>query len=467
MTKTKPASIAQQIAVYAASLSYADLSAHAVKTVKQRVLDSLACALGAYDAQPVVAGRRYARTVPVNRATLIGTAERTTADTAAFVNGTMVRYLDYNDGYIGKELGHPSDNIPACLAVAEAEGKSGQDLILAIVLGYEVQCRLQDAARLYSLGWDHVNYVLISVAVAAGKLMGLSADQLTQAINMAAGGHVALRQVRAGELSGWKGCSAANAARNAIVCAALAREGLTGPSPIFEGEMGFIKQLSLDMNFDITRFATAENPDYAITHTLTKLLPTQGEIQTAVWAALKLRPQIADLDAVKSIHVETTNAAYRITARDAEKWRPRTRETADHSLPFTVARAFLDGGITMDSYSDESLRDNRIIPLMDKITAAEDPALTATFPRHIANRVTVTLKSGEVLTEQVDTARGGMDTPMTDEDFEAKFDDVAQKYLSNAQAGRVRAFVWQLDGQGDFTALFDALRVNRPAAPDA
>ena len=121
----------------------------------------------------------------------------------------------------------------------------------------------------------------------------------------------------------------------------------------------------------------------------------------------------------------------------------------------------------MDSYSDENLRDSRAAVLMDKITAAEDPALTATFPRHIANRVTVTLADGQVLVEQVDTARGGMGTPMTDEDFEGKFDDVAQKYLSDAQAGRVRAFVWQLDGQGDFTALFDALCVNRPAASDA
>jgi 2-methylcitrate dehydratase len=454
--------IAQEIGNYAAALSYTDLSDHAVATAKQRLLDSLACALGAFDAAPVQAARGYARTIPVARATLLGTNEQSTPDLAAFVNGTMVRYLDYNDGYIGKELGHPSDNIPACLAVAEAEGKSGRNLILAIVLAYEIQCRLQDAGRLYSLGWDHVNYVLVSVAVAAGKLLGLTAAQLTQAINMALGAHVTLRQVRAGELSSWKGCSAANAARNAITCAYLAREGMTGPSPVFEGEMGFIKQLSVDLDFDISRFGGSKGADYAITRTLTKLLPTQGEIQTAVWAALKLRPHISDLDAIKSIHVDTTAAAYRITASDAEKWRPRTRETADHSLPFTLARALLDGEVTMGTYSDAMIHDDGAHVLMDKITAAEDPALTAMFPRAIANRVRVTLHDGRVLSEQVNTALGNWDMPMQNGDFETKFTNAARKWLSAGQIARVCDFVWHLDRQNNFSTLFSALLVGDP-----
>ncbi len=456
--------IAQEISHYAITLSYEDLSDGAITAAKQRLLDSLACALGALDAAPVLAARRYARTVPVSRATLIGTAEQSTPDLAAFVNGTMVRYLDYNDGYIGKELGHPSDNIPACLAVAEAEDKSGRDLILAIVLAYEVQCRLQDSGRLYSLGWDHVNYVLASVAVAAGKLLGLTETELTQAINMALGAHITLRQVRAGELSAWKGCSAANAARNAITCAYLAREGMTGPSPIFEGEMGFIKQLGIDLDFDITKFGATKDADYAITHTLTKLLPTQGEIQTAVWAALKLRPQIPDLAAIKSIHVDTTAAAYRITASHKEKWRPHTRETADHSLPYTLAWALMDGEVTMDTYSAIKLRDHSAHVLMDKITAAEDPALTAMFPRAIANRVTITLDDGTVLSEQVDTALGNWDMPMQNADFETKFTGAAHKWLDAGQIALVCDFVWQLERQDDFRALFDALLVGQAAS---
>ncbi|MBL4826321.1 MAG: MmgE/PrpD family protein [Spongiibacteraceae bacterium] len=450
--------IAEEISAYAASLAYRDFDQLTIDTVKKRVVDSLACALGSLNSTPITALQNFAKTVPVHQSTIIGSSRKTTPDIAALVNGSMVRYLDYNDGYIGKELGHPSDNIPACLAVAEAEGKTGPDLILAIVLAYEIQCRLQDAACLYKLGWDHANYVLISSTIGAGKLMGLDQHQLTQALNIAINGHISLRQARAGELSMWKGCSAANAARNGVFSAMLARQGLTGPSPIFEGEMGFIKQISNSLELDTATFGSKGNGDFAIKRSLTKLLPTQGEIQTAVWAGLKLRKRISNIEQIKSIHVATTHAAYRITASDPEKWRPKTRETADHSLPFTLARALLDGEITPNSYADKKLEDPAAISLMAKISASEDPALTDMFPQYIANRVTITLTSGEVLEEQVNTARGGRpDLPMSNEDFEHKFKQATKPHINLKNQQTAIDFVWKLDEKTHFGTLFKAL----------
>src|SRR5207237_7584565 len=121
-------------------------------------IDSLGCALGAWKAEPC----RIARTVAAayratsSGATLLGMTHRTPPDWAAFANGCLVRYLDYNDTYLSKEPAHPSDNIPAALAVAEAWGASGKDFITAIVIAYEIQCRLCDASSVRARGWDHV-----------------------------------------------------------------------------------------------------------------------------------------------------------------------------------------------------------------------------------------------------------------------------------------------------------------------
>lgn len=449
--------IAEQIADYAHSLDGGRLPPLVVHRVKQRMVDSLACALGAYGSVPARAATAMAAMVPVPAAGVLGTRLRTTPDIAAFANGTLVRYLDYNDGYMSRDPGHPSDNIPACLAVAEAEGAPGQELVAAIVLAYEVQMRLQDAAGLNRRGWDHVNYILVSMAAAASRLMKLDRRQTVQAINMALNGHIAMRQVRSGELSAWKGCSAANAARNAIFCAGLARHGMDGPSPIFEGKMGFIRQVCGEMDFDISRFGTAGNGDFRILKSLTKSFPTNGELHTAVFAAIDLRALLGNLDEVETIHIDTTDIGYRILASDPQKWRPATRETADHSLPYTVARALLDGDITLASYDPAMIADPRAAALMDRTTVAEDPAMTALFPAHLPNRVTVTMRSGQVFRREVVSGPGSVETPMTDADFDVKFRRMADGRIDRQQQDRALDFVMGLEHQTGYAALFDAM----------
>jgi 2-methylcitrate dehydratase len=452
--------LARRLARYACTLSIEALPEAVIACVRQRFVDSLACILGAYGAKPVEAAIAVAAQVPQPAAGVFGTELRTTPELAAFANGIMVRFLDYNDGYMGLEPGHPSDSIPACLALAEAEGAPGSELIVAIVIAYEIQMRLQDAASLNKRGWDHVNYINVAMAAAAARLMRLDEEQAEQAINIALSAHLAMRQVRSGSLSDWKGCSAANAARNAIFAANLARHGMTGPAPVFEGDMGFFRQVTGEFSLDVERFGNRDNGDFSILRSLTKTFPTNGELHTAVWAGIDLRSRIADLGRIASIHIETSEFNRRVLA-DPQKWRPRTRETADHSLPYNVARALLDGDITLDSYAPEQIADPRAIALMSRTTVSEDPALTRIFPRHLANRVSVTLATGERLSSEMISGPGSLETPMRDEDFERKFRRMAQPHIDRRAQDRVLEWVASLERQGDYAALFAAMSVSR------
>src|SRR5437867_229617 len=223
--------LAERLAEYAVGLRFDKLPAAVVHEAKRRVIDSVGCALSAWEAEPCVIARRVASQFSSERgATLWGTRHRAPPDWAAFANGCLVRYLDYNDTYLSKEPAHPSDNIPASIVAAEAEGASGRDLIVAITLAYEIQCRLCDAASIRARGWDHVTYVSFSTALAAAKLMKVDAERTRHAVNIAGVSSASLRQSRVGELSHWKACTVADAARHGIFASMLAREGMTGPS---------------------------------------------------------------------------------------------------------------------------------------------------------------------------------------------------------------------------------------------
>lgn len=448
--------LARRLARYVRNFNSTGLPPEVIDCVRRRFLDSLACALGAYDAPPVQVARQLAGAVTAPCSTVLGTTLQTTPELAAFANGTMVRYLDYNDGYMGLEPGHPSDSIFPCLALAEAEGLPGSNLVAAIVIAYEIQMRLQDAASLNKRGWDQVNYINVAMASAASYLFGLNESQTEQAINLSLNGHIAMRQVRSGTLSDWKGCSAANAARNAIFAAQLARCGMTGPAPIFEGKMGFFAQVTGPFELDIDHFGGDAPHDYAILSSLTKTFPTNGELHTAVWAAIALRSRIPDLNEISEILVETSEFNCRVLA-DAGKWMPSTRETADHSLPYNVARALLDGDISINSYSPANISDPRGHALMALTKVEEDPALTALFPGRLANRITVTLKSGEQFTEEVLSGPGSLEQPMNDRDFEQKFLRMAKPQLSRDAQVSILDFVARLEQQDSYTELFEAL----------
>jgi 2-methylcitrate dehydratase len=337
------------------------------------------------------------------------------------------------------------------------EGRSGKDLILAIVLAYEIQCRLCDAADLRHRGWDHVNYGLVSGALSAGRLLGLSKGQLAQAVNISLNSHLAMRQVRAGALSMWKGFSFANASRNAVFSALLAREGITGPAPVFEGEMGFFNQVSGRFQLDVRSFG-GEGRRFKLEDTFVKFYPAEYHAQSAIWAALGLRDKIRGdpMKRVAYVGVETHEAGYTILGRDQEKWAPETRETADHSLPYIVTMALLDGRIDNETYAARKLKDPAVREFMKKVIVKEDKALTGDYPASIPNRVTVKLDDGETLSVRVDDPRGHPSNPMTEEEIERKFRVLTKGILKGPQVEKALRFVRTVEKQADVSPLLAA-----------
>lgn len=452
--------LAERLAHYAVNLKFEQLDTRTVHEVRRRLLDSLACALGAWDAPAPRVARAICRQVCSEpAATYLGGARKTLPALAAFCNGVLFRYLDYNDTYLSLEPAHPSDNLAAVLAAGEAAGRSGRDIITAAVVAYEIQCRLCDAASIRKNGWDHVTYGAFSTAAAASRLFGLDAARATQALNLAGTPNVTLRQTRAGELSEWKGCAFANASRNGMFATMLAAEGLTGPAPIFEGEMGFFKQVSGP--FSIAKLG-GEQPgdaDFMINKTSIKFWPAEYHSQSAIHAALELRRQIGDVAAIRTLDIASFDAAVDIIGKDPEKWRPKTRETADHSLPYCTAVALMDGDVTLDSFGDVRLRDEKLLALVAKIKIHRDATLSARYPRGIPNRLTATLADGRTLTAENEFPRGHDQNRMSDAEIEAKFRRLAASRLDADRQTKIVDRCFHLDKLENIGELLSLLPV--------
>src|ERR1700736_6801157 len=416
--------LAHQLAEYACSLQFEDLSKEVVHEVKRRVIDSLGCALGAWNEEPCAIARKVASEFSANRgSTIIGTSHQTPPDWAAFANGCCIRYFDYNDTYLSKEPAHPSDNISAALAIAESLGSSGRELITAIALAYEVQCRFCDAASIRARGWDHPTYGDFSTALACANLMKLDLEKTRHAVNIAGVACAAMRQARVGELSHWKGVAFANAARHGVYSALLARAGMTGPAPIFEGQMGFEKELGVSLGNVGEKFVKrpdAKSPEEGtaamILKTSIKYWPAEYHSQSAIEAALFLRKQIPDVAAVKSMVIESHDASVDIIGSEPEKWRPETRETADHSLPYITAIALLDGVVTNKQFEPERFADPKIWKFLENVKVQRNAELSALYPGAVANIVHVDLADGRRLTKRVDYPLGHAKNPLEDLD---------------------------------------------------
>jgi 2-methylcitrate dehydratase len=460
--------IADRLANYAASLSYSRLPASVVHEVKRRVLDSLGCAFGAWSAAPCRIARQVAAPVKVSGgATLWGTTQKTLPDLAAFANGGLVRYLDFNDTYLSKEPAHPSDNIAAILAVGETVRSSGKQVIEAIALAYEIHCRLCDAAALRPRGWDHVTYGPFSSALGVSKLLGLSRAQMTQAVNLAGVANVALRQTRVGDMSMWKACAFSNATRNGVFAAILAKHGMSGPAPIFEGEKGFMRLVSGPL--ELAGFAAEpsgkQGASFKILDTYIKHYPVEYHAQTAVEAALIVRNELLEaegekgLAALSEIEIGSYDVAIEIIGRDPEKWHPRTRETADHSFPYCVAVALQDGIVTLRSFGERRLGDPALHALMQKVKVVEQSEFRNWYPAAMPTRVTARTQGGKEYVKQVDYPLGHPRNPMSDREVEEKFRDLAREKLDRKVAGRLIEFVWNLERSKDVGALMPLLRV--------
>lgn len=450
--------LAERLAEYAYNLSYEKLPHAAVLEAKRRIIDSFAVAMGAIScgAEPAMIARKVAQMSSMpNGATVLTTRHKTSPDMAAFATGVMFRYLDFNDTYLSKEPAHPSDNIAAILAVAEAEKKTGRDILTAIVLAYEIQCRLCDAASIRSRGWDHVTYGSFSAGLAAGKLYGLDKQAMIHLQGLAATPNNAMRQTRVGELSHWKGCAFANASRNAVFAAMLAKNGMTGPSEIFEGEMGFWAQVSGPFTLEALG-GEAGNEEFMINKTYVKHFPAEYHSQSAIEAALELREQIgADgIDQkIESITIESFDAAVDIIAGFEEHWHPDTRETADHSMPYCVSAALMDGDITLDTFTDERIHDPKLVALIQKVKVNRNAEMTAGYPDGIPNLLIIKTTDGQEYRKKISYPLGHNKNPMNDEDIERKFRSLAGRVMSEKSVEMILDELWSIDTCDDISEI--------------
>ena len=449
------------LAEYSHRTAWENMATETVHEVKRRTLDSIGVAVAAFDKDAPSIARAYAvELTHPDGATLWGLETRVAPEAAAFANGVMVRYLDYNDTYLSLEPLHPSDVLPALMAACQYRQRSVRDFITAAAVAYEVGVSLCDAASIRAHRWDHVMYTSIGAACGVGNLLGLSVPEIANAIAITVVPHAPMRQTRVGELSMWKGAAAARAVSHAVFASLLAEKGLTGPSMPFEGEMGFFRQLLEGGSFDPTALDGIEagTPPRRILDTYVKKWPVEYHAQSAVDAAIELRDDL-DGAAIESVQIETFKTAYEIIAKDPEKWAPRTRETADHSLPYIVAVSLTDGTVTKDSFSEDRLRDPGLAELLGKTTLVEDDELTAGYPKGIPNRVRVTTSGGRSLERSVSFPRGHAMNPMTDSDLEGKFFENVAGRWPGERARRTAGLVWDLENQPDLEGLMEAIQL--------
>ncbi|MEA2979695.1 MAG: 2-methylcitrate dehydratase [Alphaproteobacteria bacterium] len=442
----------KSIAGFATRLDYDDLPAEVVHDCKRRIIDTIGCAIAAFDEEPTRIARAVAMRAPVeNGASLIGTAHRTLPELAAFANGVASRYLEGNDTYPGGG-GHPNDNLLPILAIAQASGASAQTAITAIVLAYEVHRYLFLAFPMRKHALDYVLYNAVASAAGAAKVLSLSEQQTADAIALAAVPNLGTDISRRGHLTMWKGCAAANAARNGVFAAIMAKEGMAGPPTPFEDGLTAVIGAEEICPFpvDPTTFSILK-ADY-------KFFLSEFHAQGPALLALELRPQVK-LDEIEKIEVSTYHFAWFEIGSGPEKWRPATRETADHSMPYVVAAVLIDGAYTDAIFAPERFQDPRTLDLMKKIAVKEDNEFNKRYPNSLPCRMTITLKNREQKTAELSNPIGHHDRPMTDAQVVEKFLGLAGRKLKPERVQTVLDRVWKMDSEKEWAALFDELIV--------
>ncbi len=441
--------LSRKIAEWAYSLEYDRLPSSVVEETKKRVLDAFGVALGAFNEEPVKIARWIAESSSSSRlaATIWGTFNRSSADHATFANGCATRYFDFNDTYLSKEALHPSDVIPAILAAAEISGADGKKIIEGIVAAYEVACRLADAYSIRGRGWDHVVYIAVASAVGAAKVLDLDIDRIEHAINHALNNNWSLRQTRAGELSMWKGCAAANASRNGVFSTILSWRGMTGPAPIFEGEFGVFNVALCGDRFDLPQMGGEGDASYKILETSIKYWPVEYHAMSAVEAALDIVNQAGRInpDDVESVKLKTFDVAYKIIIKDPEKWDPKTRETADHSMPYITAAALIDGKVWLDTFKKERYLAEDVRKIMKKMKVEVDPEHDKLYPKGIKNTVIVRMKDGRKFEASSTYPPGHFKNPLDRKGVEKKFWTLVRNAISEDNAKKAINLVWNLE----------------------
>lgn len=449
-------------------------NATAAQAARRVLFDSFAVAIGALDHPAAQAGRRYAKLFPLADGALIwGTALRVTPEAAALVNSAPLRAYDYNDLYIGlRNGGHPSDIVPALLAVAEWRGSSGRELLDALCLGYEVALNLFDTLSAGKGGWDYVNLTAIAATCALSKLMKLTREQVAEALAITVVPHAASNEIesgdlnRRGDLTMWKRFNGGDAVRQAVYACLLASVGVEGAVKPFVGRCGFLSKVNVapDALAQITARFRPGQPLMRIAETTFKRWPVGSRAQSAIQAALEARQGLDDVGSIRAVQVFTQEAVYEHLVRSRQDpWQPVSRETADHSLPYIVAAAVMDGRIDTDSFEPANVLAAERRALLDRVTVAVEGGLANASPGEWLSRVEIHCSDGRVLEGKANPPPGHHKRPFSEADMLDKLRANAGPVLGDQCVQRLVEAVDMLATADSVRPLISCLAGNRDA----
>ncbi len=403
---------AEQIAEFVSKAEYRSLSTAARLALKIRVLDGLGCAVAATSSPVLQLIRAHTEEfggVPL--CSLMG-GGRTAPDRAAFYNSALVRYLDFNDSYLApNETCHPSDNLGAVLAACEYAGSTCGEFLTAVAVAYQVQCRLSDVAPVRAKGFDHTTQGAYAIAAGVSKALRLDAKQTANALAICGTAFNALRVTRTGTLSNWKGLAYPNTAFCATHATFLAMRGVTGPPEVFEGNKGFMESISGPFEIDWTKEDLER-----VTQTIVKRYNAEIHSQSAIEGILELRNRHGiPASTVKRVDLEIFDVAFRIIGggEEGDKKTVRTKEAADHSLPYLIAVALIDGQAMPDQFSPDRIKRDDVQNLLQKVYVRPARDLSERFPRQVPCRIKVTLSDGQSFSIEQTDYEGFLTRPMS------------------------------------------------------
>src|ERR1700726_4886776 len=411
----------EALAKYAARASFADLSAQSRQQLPVHILDSLGCCIAALGAGPVDACRAQVTDFGANGpCTLIG-GGKANPIYAAFWHTALVRYVDFMDNFLAPtETCHTADNFGVALTITDYAGGSGRDLMLAVALSYTVQSPFVDHCNFMTRGFDHTTQLAFSLNAAAGLILGMSEAQIANAIAMAAVSDASFAVVRAKPLSQWKGLASAQSALEAMNTLFLARRGVQGPLQVIEGTNGIDNLLHMQVRIDWDK----EGYEGVLESTIKKY-NAMIHTQSAVHCMVELvRQNKLDPGKVVSIEAEVTRITYDFAGGGlygVDKL-IRTKEQADHSLPYLLAVALLDGDVMPAQFEPDRIMRADVQQLLKKVSVRPDQEFTKQYPAKMPAKITVRLQDGQVIEHEVQDFPGLASHPFTWEDSVEKFD---------------------------------------------
>lgn len=453
------------MAKWAEQLTYEHLSADAIHQAKRFLLDSVGCALGGVLQHDMVmalsvidelAGR--------GKATVIGTGKRIDPVSASLANALLIRCMDYNDIYWKQDPSHPSDIFPAAIAACERAGSGTRELIVGLVLGHEFEMRFCETAYpgVEEKGWHHATLTAFVSPIVAGRMLHLGWEQIQNAIGISGVRHVTLGSVSAGELTMVKNTADPMATQSGMFAALLAEKGYTGPGHLIEGKEGLTHCMGPEWKLNILTDGLGES--WRITQCGMKGFPTEALTHAPISATLDLiKGNDLKPEQISKVQIHTLARAADILS-DPSKYDPRTKETADHSLPYVIAAAIVDRQVTPLSFTPEKIMNEQLRAQLKKVELIGDPEIDKVFPALQRTIVKITTTDGQVFTRQLDYPKGDPRNPLTDKEIEEKFSALAEGVLSAPAQRRLRDAIWNLDDDRPVEKLMALTKGKAPKA---